>query len=642
MRKSALLAILLCLAILFSACGQAAVVKKHDAEPIEPTAEELPQEEMTQEQLAAAIHETELQMVAAALDSEDNYRTISNSGRIAQFAHLADLDADGQTELIYGENALKFDLQDGENVHVSSIYTNKDLSATYSQSGVTFIVDKDGTFYQKTALGEFFNETVDGKTIEYSGSAYRYIPYGDIPAIKVIECVGSCEGQETGPYKKVIIGEEELSWEDGQKRMAEMGLQEVTTTAADFTTVTYDAIYTDSLLQGLDAHFREEYTNYQGMFTGDIDGDGKDETLLLVENYMATWLDPYFANDINMEIGAWLVESLLRRDVNRSAFVLADPEDDTLQLKVYCHQGELLGASGSLTYEDHFLVCGNARCYVPTLNQDIHSYSSGITATLSGYGYRNSFMKLTDLADIGGNELLCIAQREADSAWILFVYAIRDGIPQVIFMTDLGNNSSFLIDHNGKPALLIYSQQMQNYGTYRTSYSYKLLRFDTNGAETELDSHSVSYTKDQQDGTEAAAFFAKLQPYLQKLTVLYDPFELTGQQWLTPEASDQGTPPANPEPETQEEEAQLGFVQVASEKSWLHLRTGPGINYDKVLTNPDDPDSFVRQALGSPVTILETIETDDPENPVWVKIRITYQGTEIIGYSSKTYIRMAE
>ena len=61
-----------------------------------------------------------------------------------------------------------------------------------------------------------------------------------------------------------------------------------------------------------------------------------------------------------------------------------------------------------------------------------------------------------------------------------------------------------------------------------------------------------------------------------------------------------------------------------------------------MLTNPEDPDSFVRQALGSPVTILETIETNDEENPVWVKIRILYQDTEIIGYSSKTYIRIPE
>ena len=48
----------------------------------------------------------------------------------------------------------------------------------------------------------------------------------------------------------------------------------------------------------------------------------------------------------------------------------------------------------------------------------------------------------------------------------------------------------------------------------------------------------------------------------------------------------------------------------------------------------------LRQALGSPVTVLETVETGDSENPVWVKIRIRYHDREFIGDSSKTYIRM--
>ena len=61
-----------------------------------------------------------------------------------------------------------------------------------------------------------------------------------------------------------------------------------------------------------------------------------------------------------------------------------------------------------------------------------------------------------------------------------------------------------------------------------------------------------------------------------------------------------------------------------------------------MLMDPADPDSYVRQAKGSPVTVLETIETEDPENPVWVKIRITYGDRELVGYSSKTYIRLLD
>ena len=40
------------------------------------------------------------------------------------------------------------------------------------------------------------------------------------------------------------------------------------------------------------------------------------------------------------------------------------------------------------------------------------------------------------------------------------------------------------------------------------------------------------------------------------------------------------------------------------------------------------------------MTVLETVEAGDSENPVWVKIRIRYHDREFIGDSSKTYIRM--
>ena len=100
--------------------------------------------------------------------------------------------------------------------------------------------------------------------------------------------------------------------------------------------------------------------------------------------------------------------------------------------------------------------------------------------------------------------------------------------------------------------------------------------------------------------------------------------------------------PADPQQPEQNpsQEPVMGFVQIEDPASWLNLRVGPGVEYDMVLMDPADPGSFVRQALGSPVTVLETVDTDDPNHPVWLKIRITYADREIIGYSSKTYIRL--
>ena len=123
--------------------------------------------------------------------------------------------------------------------------------------------------------------------------------------------------------------------------------------------------------------------------------------------------------------------------------------------------------------------------------------------------------------------------------------------------------------------------------------------------------------------------------------MIRDPYALTGQVWVPSSAVAYGVPQEE-SADDQQEAGTLGFVQIQDPSSWLHLREGPGTEYAKVLLDPADPESYVRQALGSPVTVLETIETGDRENPVWVKIRIRYSDRELIGYSSKTYIRMQD
>lgn len=633
MRKTAWLAIPLSLAILLGACGakeEAARVEPKETEPTAPI-----QQEMTQEQLDAAIYDTELQLIAAALETESQYNAVGTPENFYKAA-LADLDGDGKVELIGTLHALSFDPDDRGKV-----------GAIFSQGGIHFHTDKDGNFYYADSIADFFSETVDGKLLEFSGGTIIYNSYTGGPRITKTSCVSYGDDQEY-LWQKVTIGDETYEWEEGQKKLEEMGLTEITTHPGDFTTATYEAIYTDSLVAGLDSYFADMYPAYGGKFTADIDGDGLEETGFVIPDLMEDWLAPY-QETLPGEDGMinWLVNAQFAYQTDYTGFLLVDPGQEQVTVRSGCTRGILRPAGDSLTYESYILSCGSAQCYLPAPGQALTDYSSAIMLMLEGDTYHDFFMKQVDLADIPGTELLCIAQQTRTSdSWNVIVYALQDGVPVSIYRNSIYNSSLFVSAYDGVPALLTYKQTFNNSGNYRTSYSYRLLRFDTNGAETELDSHSVSYTTDESDGTEAAAFFAKLEPYLQKLTVICDPFKLTGQQWLSPEETDAGTPPEEPKSETpdgekepESTEATLGFVQVESEKSWLHLRTGPGTNYDKVLTNPDDPNSFVRQALGSPVTILETIETDDPANPVWVKIRITYQDTEIVGYSSKTYIR---
>lgn len=626
MKKSKLLILPLCLAILLGACAKKEAVP--EAVPTEPTGPI--QQELTTQQLLDAVYQTELQLFAAALDTESQYVTLSSSGS-GYSAVVTDLDGDEKNELISTMHALIFDPDDRG--HIAS---------TYNQAGVTYFLDKNGNLYERSVYAVFFGEADVGRPGDFQGSTTTYSCRATGDTFEVTNCTNNQD--ETDLYRRFLLNGRELTWEEGQNHMQSIGLTPATTTPADFTTATYDVVYTDSLIAGLDAHFTDQLPNYQGTFTGDIDGDGLEETCFLLPGFMDEWLDPYFSNSSSYGgLNSWLITSQFNYHEEHTGFLLVDPSETQVTVRSACSLGDLRSAAGSLTYENHILSCGTARCYLPQPGQELVSYAEGISLLMEGDGYHGTFFKQADLADISGTEMVCLSQlTRMNNEWMAFVFAMREGLPVTIHVIYFSNSSCFITRYEDKPALLTYSQSFQNFGDYWTNYTFQLMRFDETGALQQLDSQHISYTKTQEDGTEAAAFFKLLSPYLEKITVLYDPFRISGSQWLSSQDTDAGQPPQEPVQDAQEQEAVIGFVQVESEESWLHLRTGPGTDYEKVLTNPADPDSFVRQALGSPVTILETIETDDAENPVWVKIRITYQDTEIIGYSSKAYIRIPE
>ena len=81
-----------------------------------------------------------------------------------------------------------------------------------------------------------------------------------------------------------------------------------------------------------------------------------------------------------------------------------------------------------------------------------------------------------------------------------------------------------------------------------------------------------------------------------------------------------------------------GYVLVDDGDTWLNLREGPSKKYDRVLMDPNDKKSYVKQSLFSPVTIIQPFNTGDEENPIWVEIEINYMDCMLIGFSSQKYI----
>lgn len=257
------------------------------------------------------------------------------------------------------------------------------------------------------------------------------------------------------------------------------------------------------------------------------------------------------------------------------------------------------------------------------------------------FGYSDCIIRTVDVSDIPGAEYLCLCQR--DGVWYLLIFVFENGDPRPIYAMDLSSSAVYLVEQDGKQCLLTYSQyNSDNY----THYSYSLLRFGDTGASTLLANEYVGYYDTDADATAVAQFFEKLNVYLIKIIVIRDPYRLTGRMWLKQEETELGTVPAesaSEQPEETQPDTQapvMGFVQINDPSSWLNLREGPGTEYPQVLVDPNNPNSFVKQALGAPVTVLETVTTEDSVNPVWLKVRISYGDREIIGYSSKNYIRI--
>lgn len=396
-----------------------------------------------------------------------------------------------------------------------------------------------------------------------------------------------------------------------------------------------------SLLSALDGYFSEHYSAYSQPVKQDIDGDGAEETLFILPDFDSLWKQDVKVVGIEPGLeyfGTPNIDDLFPKDSTRTAVVIADTQGQELVIRSQCLEGNVnpyMGMEARLQQE--FFSLDNTTTYAMGSFAEIQDVCPALDRYLNYYDYRDAVMRSVDISELNMPEYLCIARK--DGGWYCLYFVIQDGNPELLYAHDLQETAIYLVEHQGKQCLMQYTQYIykQYNGDLMNVCSYDLMHFDDSGAKSVLDNGYVIYSSSDKDASIIAKFFEKLNVYITNVVVVYDPFRLTGKQWMPQSEANYGTVP-----ETQTEQGTIGFVQIQDPSSWLNLRQGPGKEYARVLMNPEDPDSFVRQALGAPVIILETIETGDEENPVWVKVRITYANREIIGYCSKTYIRLAD
>lgn len=612
----------------------------------------VPEAPISEEDMAKALANIDMSILCAGYDAALRYEKLTRPERITQTQVVCtDYDGDGYPNLLLGVNShLDFSLTPRRSIDYRT-------EAFHEMGGLnhTIYTDNAGNIYKFDRVEEGFDITVDGKPAWYTEICHTYSMWQN----GAWEVVITYRGHNTVVYEETAEGQQVVQETDNGTAtyfgktgtraelnawLQEIGMTQVTSRPCEYVQNVFDPACWDSLLEALDAYLKENYSRYREMLLQDIDGDGQQEAVFLIPGFVDTWLESLLDKGsipMNQAMNAflWNFPEILQP----TGAVVAEIEGDQLLVTAHCSMEDIsLDGDVTVTCKDGRLYFNGQAVYQNGSFGDLDETQipQELEAYMAEYGYGHFFCRRVDLSALEGQEYLCVGCR--DDRWYLFVFVILRGNPVVLYTNSLQNSAMFLTEYEGVQAILSYYQTVyEQNGENVTQYSFQVSRIDESGNETVLDSAHISYSDSDLDATRIAQFFQKPGAYLLKVVVIYDHYQLTGSLWMSPENVEYGTTPEEPET-VPGEMPQLGFVQIQDPSSWLHLRVGPGVEYDKVLMNPDDPDSFVRQALGSPVTVLETAEANDPANPVWVRVRITYQDRVIEGWSSKTYIRMLE
>lgn len=587
--------------------------------------EATPQENMDDQTLRNTIERIEYMGILAALDSD-----LLVSGYYYEPAYIGDADGDGSLELFYGDmRFLVFDRSPDEQ-----------LFYQWTQGG-GFVIDANGLCYCTDTLGgpEYDNYDTEigwfGESFFDNWTGYGFETAYTKSFIEYYDDTPSEINWTSGEYPGTHISNEQadaLAFEDG-------------TRAQTYLTYSFESRYRDHVTQSLQDSLAATYNNYSSAQM-DINGDGIEETVISIPEIFNPWLrnvvdnnsfDGNTLEDIELNVGD--IQS------GHTAVIIISTEGETTTVSACAIPENVYEDAQYATLDSHCITLGGYSAYVPSTAIDFASISSeecrsilsAIDSNFIANGYYDVVFKLADVAEHPGDEILCFYQ--GYDGLYLDVISLSDGTINLIESDYMGNYSYYIVSHGGKPHILVYSQYISTGYNPTYSYYYSLYRYGTDNQRIIADSKDVDYYASQSDATSVSSFFSALNVYLEgELTIIHDTYALTGKEWMDQSDIDYGDRPTSSDNNVTEE-GRLGFVKVYAD-TWLNLREGPGTQYDRVLLDPNNPQSFVKQAMGSPVTILEEIETGDPDNPVWVRIRIVYQDQVLEGYSSKRYIKV--
>lgn len=379
----------------------------------------------------------------------------------------------------------------------------------------------------------------------------------------------------------------------------------------------------------------------------DMDADGKVEYVYLIDGFANAWLDTLPASAVKESYQPLYDKTTcLFIDVDDSGRLFSHcavvDKSAVLFTDARWHNGML-----HLMYTENEIsgVCrvfgtnaNNAEAIYEVGASKLRTLCSQYTTYLEDRGYTDIHMRLTDVSVAPGKEVLCCySNGKIYTSVVLFPYC---GTLLELYRCESDDGAVFLTDYNSLPHLMFYSQSIDS--NYRQTYSMELFRLDDTATPVLTDQREITIAADESGNHATRQFFQLVNQYLASSDVCYDPYELTGYKVMQDDTDDDESlqPTINYLRITNCDTNKSGFVQLQNDDSWLNFRQGPSVKHKRVLIDPDNPHSIVRQVQHSPVTVLMPENVDNEENPIWVKIRISYANHVLEGYSSQRYIRI--
>ncbi|MBR5515365.1 MAG: Ig-like domain-containing protein [Clostridia bacterium] len=255
---------------------------------------------------------------------------------------------------------------------------------------------------------------------------------------------------------------------------------------------------------------------------------------------------------------------------------------------------------------------------------------------LNSLGYTDIKAQETDICDIEGNEVVFVYNNGG-----LYTADVFSSYMNKLFKfysaSDNEGISVFALTENNVDYLMNYTQDITPTGeVYDMNYSYTLYRFDKNFLLNEYNSDSFSKTNISANSEAENSFFKKFNDYLAKSVVCNDCYQVSGYR-TTIGTEDTAIANLSYIKITNCNTTKTGVVNVPS-NDFLHLRSGPSVNYTPVYTNSYGFSSLIQLLRGTPLTVLSTVNTGDRDDPVWLQVEVDYQGQTYVGYSSYSYI----